>query len=239
MPSERSPDKGKLERRVNRFLKTYLSPLHTLLRWLFIRWKILTLLPVVRTQWKNCLPLRTRNHLPILLRVLGLNGEGVEIGVLTGYFSDVLLMYSSLRCLHSVDPWREFGDTVYHDIANTAQAEHDKKYAETRERLKKYGSRSDILRMTSAEATKKIPDASLDFVFIDANHSYEACKEDIELWWPKMKSGGIFAGHDYVDGEFPSGTFGVRRAVDEFAAAHGVHALAIPDNWPSWYFQKP
>jgi glycosyltransferase involved in cell wall biosynthesis len=65
------------------------------------------------------------------------------------------------------------------------------------------------IRMTSVEASKLYEDNSLDFVFIDASHEYEDVKADILAWLPKVKIGGILAGHDYDTFE------GVNRAVDE------------------------
>jgi cephalosporin hydroxylase len=67
------------------------------------------------------------------------------------------------------------------------------------------------IRMDSIKASFLYPDNSLDFVFIDASHDYENVKKDLEAWYPKVKSGGIFAGHDYVDV-----WKGVIQAVDEF-----------------------
>jgi GR25 family glycosyltransferase involved in LPS biosynthesis len=70
------------------------------------------------------------------------------------------------------------------------------------------------MRMTSIEASQKFEDKSLDFVFIDASHEYEDVKNDIIAWLPKVKTGGIIAGHDYyVDSYdyFP----GVKQAVGE------------------------
>jgi len=55
-------------------------------------------------------------------------------------------------------------------------------------------------------------DESIDFLFIDADHSYEAVRKDIELWFPKVKTGGIISGHDYTT----LYGYGVVRAVDEF-----------------------
>ena len=53
------------------------------------------------------------------------------------------------------------------------------------------------MKMTSMEAVQKFDDQSLDFVFIDGSHEYEDIKNDIISWLPKVKKGGILAGHDY------------------------------------------
>ena len=66
------------------------------------------------------------------------------------------------------------------------------------------------LKLKSVDASKRFENGSLDFVFIDGSHEYEDVYEDILHWKPKVKSGGILAGHDYTEW-FP----GVTRAVDE------------------------
>lgn len=67
------------------------------------------------------------------------------------------------------------------------------------------------VRKKSNLASFDYDDRSLDFVFIDAGHSYENVKEDITSWFPKIKIGGFIAGHDY-NPKWPS----VVQAVDEF-----------------------
>lgn len=146
--------------------------------------------------------------MPYILKGLGLNGEGIEIGVAKGYYSDKILNYSNLKVLYSVDPWEEKPPNFF--IA--------------KEKLEKYGTRSKIMRMTSKEASKHFTDKSLDFVYIDGDHSYEGVKQDIELWLPKTK--GILAGHDY-DRE------GVRQAVNECFDKVNV----IPNETPSWWIK--
>lgn len=68
------------------------------------------------------------------------------------------------------------------------------------------------VRMASLEAAKLYEDNSIDVVFIDACHTYDCVKEDIAAWLPKVKVGGILAGHDYGWSDE------VRRAVDESVA---------------------
>jgi hypothetical protein len=70
------------------------------------------------------------------------------------------------------------------------------------------------LRMASDQAAALFAEGTLDFVFIDANHAYEAVKQDLVCWFPRVKRRGILAGHDYLNEDFP----GVRRAVDEFCS---------------------
>jgi hypothetical protein len=74
---------------------------------------------------------------------------------------------------------------------------------------------------------------SFDFIYIDANHSYEEVREDLRLWFPKVKLGGIIGGHDYGFSAFP----GVKQAVDEFCAKHRVKLNVEPQT--VWWAEKP
>ena len=64
----------------------------------------------------------------------------------------------------------------------------------------------------SVEAAKDFEDESVDFVFIDADHTYEGCLRDITAWYPKVKYGGVIAGHDYRN----DSTCQVKQAVNEY-----------------------
>jgi hypothetical protein len=68
-----------------------------------------------------------------------------------------------------------------------------------------------ILPMRSKEAAGMYPEKSLDFVFIDAGHTYDEVRWDIDTWLPKIKKGGVIAGHDFGSKSFP----GVEKAVRE------------------------
>jgi predicted O-methyltransferase YrrM len=82
------------------------------------------------------------------------------------------------------------------------------------------------IRMESVQACKMYADNSLDFVFIDASHEYEDVKKDIENWLPKVKIGGVIAGHDLSSP-------GVKKAVIEMTPS----ALATPQ-FDIWVMEK-
>lgn len=73
----------------------------------------------------------------------------------------------------------------------------------------------NIVKKPSLEAVKEYDDNSLDGVFIDGNHEYENVKADILAWIPKVKNGGILAGHDYCAG-WPSVIQAVKDTIDDF-----------------------
>ena len=179
-----------------------------------------------------------RRNLPILLNFLNLKGNGIEIGVARGNYSEQLFSESSLSKLYLVDPWIEYSEKDYQDICNVSSEKQEENYQYVLNRFKKYGKRCQIVRKTSLEAVSDFQDHFFDFIYIDANHSYEACKEDIELWWPKLKSGGLFAGHDYMQGEFPTGIYGVKKAVDEFIIQHNLKLYFTSELHSTWYCIK-
>jgi hypothetical protein len=82
----------------------------------------------------------------------------------------------------------------------------------------------------SAVAAHDIRDNSVDFVFIDASHDYESVMADITAWLPKVRRGGVLAGHDYLLPNFP----GVIRAVDEVLGTVRVDHMRT-----SWWWEKP
>ncbi len=81
------------------------------------------------------------------------------------------------------------------------------------------------LNMSSAEASRRYETGTLDFVLIDADHSYESVKNDLELWRPKVKKGGIICGDDFNAVDFP----GVAKAVTEFFSTP-LKAVESPDD---------
>lgn len=89
------------------------------------------------------------------------------------------------------------------------------------------------IRLPSVQAAKLYEDNSLFFVFIDGSHLYEAVKEDILAWMPKVKSGGFIGGHDIDQTEEFNG---VRKAVDELIGPKNI--VIYNKGWASWLHRK-
>ena len=152
----------------------------------------------------------SRDQLPELLNALGLVRCGAEIGVYKGEFSELLLSRWRGEQLLSIDPWQPDDPAVYLDIANVSADEYERLCCEARGRLSAFGTRSRIWRVSSAEAAAQVKPASLDFVYLDARHDEQSVTQDLKLWWPRIRAGGVLAGHDYLDGDLPEGRFGVK-----------------------------
>lgn len=145
--------------------------------------------------------------------------RGAEIGVLNGNTAGRLLRQRPLLIHVMIDPWCVPGkDSSYWKSADSnarkAQREHEAAYKKTLKVTGFAGKRGRVMRMTSEQAAPQIKDGSLDFVFIDGDHSYEGTKKDIELWIKKVKPGGFIGGHDYKHEKRPD-LGGVTRAWQE------------------------
>ena len=153
---------------------------------------------------------------------------GVEIGCADGDTSEHLLRH--LPNLHwtGVDPYVDYVDWNSNNLVNLQGAYE----ALDRKIMKTYPDRTTFLRMTSDEAATHIPDGSLDFVFIDGLHTYDQVKIDCQNFYPKVKSGGLFAGHDYtiIDG--------VHNAVNEFRDCIDPSITIGVTNYDVWYWMK-
>ena len=158
---------------------------------------------------------------------------GAEIGVFYGELSERLLRTKPGLKLHLVDSWGDYDDTLLESgdfHATMSNASQERACSHTREAMAQFKDRAVIHKAKSQEAAKMI-DGLLDFVFIDADHSYEGCKADIEAWAPKVRPGGLLCGHDYDNVDYPQ--WGVKRAVDEYVTENGLK-LDLGDNF-TWF----
>jgi len=184
--------------------------------------------------------LATREQLAKLLRP---GGIGLEIGVATGDFSQVLLDAAKPAKLHLIDPWAYQLDPAYRpDVNNVAQQESERRYRSVCARFEAATRAGlvEIHRATSEDAVSRFPDAYFDWIYIDGAHHYEACASDLRLYAPKVKPDGLILGHDYSAGDDARRmNFGVVQAVNEFVAAGLAEFLALThEQFPSYVLAK-
>jgi predicted O-methyltransferase YrrM len=132
-------------------------------------------------------------------------GTFVELGAWLGKSSAYLCDKATGKQITIIDTWKGSPNelTTTHALATQVDI-----YQMFKANMAERNYKS--IKATSKTASKKFADESLDVVFIDLTHTYEAVKEDIALWLPKVKKGGILAGDDYNE-NWP----GVIQAVDE------------------------
>lgn len=145
------------------------------------------------------IPNANRDTLARLTYLLG-HTRGVEVGVERAKYSEVLLRENPLLHLTCVDRWMPMRH--YRDHVDSSKLERF--YVESQERLSPYRERVTFMRALSVDAAQKFEDRSLDFVYIDANHNIQSVIADLAAWSPKVRVGGIVAGHDYLKAKLPS-----------------------------------
>lgn len=179
-----------------------------------------------------------RASIPQWLNERGLHGCGVEVGAGSGIYSDTLLSQWKCRKLYVVDHWLscEKSGTGY---PGQPQEFHNGRQEQLRKRLKRHKNKVTIWDMWSHEAVLRIRKNTLDLVFIDCCHAYPWAVLDLCLWYPKLRIGGLFAGHDYVN---PKRSNAVKIAVDELASRVGarVSTISAGNNTEdiTWAFEK-
>jgi hypothetical protein len=136
-----------------------------------------------------------------------------EIGVWKGRSCRRILKNTNLDEYWAVDPWE-----VMEKEATGVQRRREKwqweEYHQFVCRLMVKRPQLRVLRMTSELASALFPDGYFDLVYIDAIHTFERVNEDIGFWLPKVRKGGILAGHDYYTGR--KKVAGVKEAVDKW-----------------------
>ena len=70
-----------------------------------------------------------------------------------------------------------------------------------RQQVAPHAAKARLLRNSSTAAAQTFLDGSVDFVYLDARHTYDAVREDLQAWWPKIREGGILAGEDYMESD--------------------------------------
>lgn len=163
-----------------------------------------------------------------LFKLMGIAGFkiGAEIGVWNGVHAKTILDAIPKLELFCIDSWCGFNQE-----RNFTEQEMIAVYEEAKQNL--YGHNVHIVKQTSVEASKLILNNTLDFIYIDACHYFNEFMLDLILWTPKVKSGGIVAGHDFRD----LYKCGVVDAVKAYTQANKINEWFITyEEFPSWFW---
>lgn len=168
-----------------------------------------------------------RNELGQFYQEHYLSGLGAEVGCLRGEFSRHLSKYYKgvILCIDSFTGEPNMPDDPL---------------VEDKCRKNIEGTKCELIKGFSVDVARATSDGLLDWVYIDADHTYKSVKEDLNAWFPKVRKGGVISGHDYVHYLKNGYTFGVIEAVDEFVKEHGYQLGELMDKgkFASWYFIK-
>jgi glycosyltransferase involved in cell wall biosynthesis len=149
-----------------------------------------------------------------------------EVGSYAGESTSIFAKSDKISKVYAIDPWLDGIKCEYVTFQNMG-------YVESLFNEKTAGNPKIVkMKMLGEEASKNIDD-SLDVVYIDAVHTYEAVKTDMPIWYPKVKIGGYLCGHDYDANTFP----GVFKAVNEFCVLNNLPSPKVFKD-TSWVIQK-
>ncbi len=139
----------------------------------------------------------------------------VEIGTFKGDFADFILKMEPSK-LHLIDPWISIMDVParWHAIP---QDQMDEIKSQVYSRFAS-DARVQIIEKYSIDGLDDFDDDSIDWIYLDANHSYSFIEQDLTNWWDKLKPGGFLCGNAYQDDEAQIKLldFGIIPAVDSF-----------------------
>ena len=168
----------------------------------------------------------------VVMSCLPSGGTGAEIGVHLGIHAGELLLATRPQKLHLIDPWKAMADGMHATTWYSAvsQEEMDSYFTQVSAMMEGHVAAGivEIHRMRSAEAMPQFADGSLDWVYVDGDHSYAAVAEDLALSYAKVRPGGMIAGDDYKLGGWWGD--GIVRAVHEFLAARPVKLHLVMDD---------
>jgi len=160
-----------------------------------------------------------------LLSYLPKECKVAEIGVARGFFSYEILENTKPRELYLIDAWENF-DIGYPDKNMVSSKRQQKRYKSVVNQFNNYNEVT-IIRKRSVDSAQVFDDCYLDWVYIDADHSYAGCLNDLNAFSNKVKENGFICGHDWLANGFNREGFGVNSAVLDFVKSNNYRLSLI------------
>lgn len=120
-----------------------------------------------------------------------------EVGVWRGAFAECLLRdCPEITRYVMIDPWQHLAD--WEKPCNVVDSVFEEIYAEAMRRTRFAEARREVLRHTTREAAAQLADGSLDFVYVDGDHTLRGITIDLISTFAKVKPGGFLGGDDFT-----------------------------------------
>lgn len=165
----------------------------------------------------------------------------LEVGCAYGFHTKQVIANTEIESYTMVDPYVPYANDVFSDSVQNVYNDgsmnlpnFDQFLHLVMEELSEYKEKITHIRKPSIEASKDIENESLDAIFIDGDHSYQAVKDDLAAWWPKIRVGGTLCGDDYWMSD-------VAKAVHEFASENKLEIkfkTRDDNDYKIFYFTK-
>lgn len=166
-----------------------------------------------------------------MIRHFPVGGIVAEIGVNEGDFSQQILSLTHPKTLILIDVWasRRYHGGLFEKVKSRFAQEINR-------------GQVSIIRDLSFGGIQSCPDGYFDWVYLDTDHTLTTTRRELELLRPKMKQGGIIAGHDYITGNWNAGNrYGVIEAVREFCLKYNWEMIYLThelDDHPSFAIRE-
>jgi hypothetical protein len=188
-------------------------------------------IPKYSLEEKHIKSLKAITNRAKLLELMPKNGVVAELGVNKGDFSAQVLEICKPAAFHLIDVWNT---ERYHKGLKLEIEDRFKTELNNGQMHINYGLTTDVV--------SDFRDNYFDWIYIDTEHSYKTTKAELELYAPKMKEGGIIAGHDYIQGNWKDLIrYGVVEAVYEFCHKNNWELIYLTmdlNEFPSFAIKK-
>ena len=174
-----------------------------------------------------------------LIHTINLHGKnliGIEVGIGKALsFCSILQNCPNVKELHGVDSWKPYLDYIKDPYDGTPSYAVDDKNIECIKLLAYHNikfsgnkEKAIIHEKDSNEVVKNFKNETFDFIFLDTYLTLEQAKNDIKVWYPKLKKKGLFTGHDWSASV-------IQIAVNEFRKKNKIKStLTAFDNCYAW-----
>ena len=166
-----------------------------------------------------------------MLRLFNKGGVVAEIGVQCGEYAQHIYDVLQPREFYLIDCWEKQSGSYSSDPSN--RSDHEAMHRVASARFSKRPG-CHIIKAYSHDAVNNFADGFFDFVYLDADHTHDAVLNDLRAWWPKVKTGGVLAGHDYVKNRPDRPWIRVAQALSTWGREPDLLTREHPTSWAIW-----